>query len=106
MKAPDFPPHVGDLWISYNSVRNTVGLVWGLFGAGLGPFGPQADLKSTPNDTDRTSENLKLRPHVLETHPQIAKKRPAGARAEIMYYVREHWRGGTGVYEQESRIFG
>ena len=64
-RTPDFPPHVGDLWISYNSVRGPVGLVWGLFGAGLGLFGPQTDLKSTPNDTDRTSDKLKLQPHEL-----------------------------------------
>ncbi len=35
------------------------------FWAGLGPFGPQAGPKSTPNDPDRTSDNLGLQSHEL-----------------------------------------
>ncbi len=34
-------------------------------GPGLGPFGPEPGPRSTPNDPDRTSDNLKLQPHEL-----------------------------------------
>jgi hypothetical protein len=38
----------------------------------LGPKGSQTHPKSTPKDPDQTSDNLKLRPHELYPHPQIA----------------------------------
>ena len=53
------------VWLQFAVVRGQVGVVWGRFAAGLGPFGPQTGPKSIPNDPDRTSDNLKLQPHEL-----------------------------------------
>ncbi len=68
--------YVGDLWmwlqlmwLQFEVVRGPVAVVWDRFEAGLGPFGPQAGPKSTTNDPDRTSDNLKLQPHELHPHP-------------------------------------
>jgi hypothetical protein len=69
-------PWVGDLsmrlqlmWLQLEVVRGPVGVVFCRFWAGFGRKGPQTGLKSTPNDPDRTSDNLVLQPHVLERHP-------------------------------------
>ena len=61
------------MWLHFEVVRGPVGVVWGRFGSGLGPFGPQTGSKSTPNDPDRTSDNLTLQPHELQPHPWIAE---------------------------------
>ncbi len=62
-------PRFGDLWmwlqlvwLQLEVVRDPVGVVWGRFGAGLGP---QAGAKSTLNDPDRTLDNFKLLSHEL-----------------------------------------
>ncbi len=47
------------MWLQCEVVRGPVGIVWGRFGTGLGPFGPLTEPKSTLNDTDRTSDNQK-----------------------------------------------
>ncbi len=44
------------MWLRFEAVRGPAGVVWG-----RGPLGP----KSAVNDTDRTSDNLKLQPHEL-----------------------------------------
>ncbi len=46
-------------------VQRPVGVVQGRFVVVLGLFGPQAGFKSTLNDPDRASENLKLQPREL-----------------------------------------
>ncbi len=43
------------MWLQFEVVRGPVGVVWGRFGAGLGPVGAP----SRPQ-IDRTSDNLKL----------------------------------------------
>ncbi len=57
------------MWLQFEVVRGPVGIVWGRFWAGLGPFGPLTGRKSTLNDPDRTSDNIKLQPHELQPHP-------------------------------------
>ena len=71
-----FDTSVGDLWmwlqvmwLQFEVVRGPVGVVQDRFGPGLGPNWAQAGPKSTPNDPDRTSDNLKLQPHELQPHP-------------------------------------
>ena len=44
-------------------------VVWGWVGTGLGSFGPHSGPKSSLNDPDRTSDNLKLQAHELQPHP-------------------------------------
>ncbi len=67
--ANDTGGFIGDLWmwlqlkwLHFEGVRGPVGVdlrpVWGH----LGP-------KSSPNDFERTSDNLKLQPHELQPHP-------------------------------------
>ncbi len=69
---------VKTLWISYTRGGNSAMYGYGYnscgcnlklsevpFGVDFGPFGPQAGPKSTPNDPDRTSDNLKWQPHEL-----------------------------------------
>jgi hypothetical protein len=52
------------------------------FGAGLGPKGPQTDPKLTPQDPDRTSDNLELQPH--ELHQQCFRA------IELILYVTQY----------------
>ena len=59
------------MWLQFEVVRGPVGVVWGRGGTDLGPAGPQTCPKSDPNDPDRTSDNPKLQPHELQTHPYI-----------------------------------
>ncbi len=59
---------VGDLWmwlklmwLQFEVVRGRSGS----FGVDLKPKDPQSDPKATPNNPDRTSDNLKLQPYAL-----------------------------------------
>ena len=52
------------MWLLFEVVRGPVGG----FGTGLGLTGPQTCHNSDPNDPDRTSDNLKMQPHELQTH--------------------------------------
>ncbi len=46
------------MWLQFDVARGPVAIIFGRFGVGLGS-------QPTPNDTDWTSDNLKLRPHEL-----------------------------------------
>ncbi len=48
------------MWLHFEVVRGPVGVVWECFGAGAGLFGPQTGPKSTTDNPDRTSDNLKI----------------------------------------------
>ncbi len=71
-------------------VRSPVGVVWDTFGAVFGPFGLQAGPKSTSNDTDRTSQKLKLQTHELQPRPQIAQNLGHGTFTEECEHPAEH----------------
>ncbi len=57
------------MWLQFEVVRGPVGVVCDRFEVG----GPQAGPKSTLNDFDRTSGHLKLLPHKLQPHHEIAE---------------------------------
>ncbi len=47
------------MWLQFEFVRGPVGVAWGRFGAGMGPFGPQTGPESTTNERPKNFEKLK-----------------------------------------------
>ena len=67
------------MWLQFEVVRGPVGVVWGRFGAGLGPCGPRSSSKTTPNDPDRTGPRTTSNcSHMICSH---IHRSPTGAAA-------------------------
>ncbi len=68
------------MWLQFEVVRGPVG---GAKGAQTGP-------KSTQNDPDRTSDNLKLQPHELQPHQRSPSLQIEGDGGHAMISARKN----------------